>query len=250
MILNGIEDFVTRPDLADRSVFLSLEAIPEEKRRAESELWTEFEAQQGAILGALLDGVSEGLRRIGRVTLPGLPRMADFAKWASACETAFWEEGTFWAAYGENREDSTARVIESDPVATAICKLADGRTMWTGNYTALLGELNAYIDPNTDKPSDWPKTANALSNRVRRQEPVLRRAGIHVTHKKEGKERTRLVSIFKPGAKEEKRSSAASAAPVPWVGAEADDVNDDFRAIAFSEKSFLDLIGEEAASHE
>ena len=39
VILNGIEDIVTRPDLADRAVFLTLEPIPEERRRPEAELW-------------------------------------------------------------------------------------------------------------------------------------------------------------------------------------------------------------------
>jgi hypothetical protein len=39
MILNGIEDIVTRPDLADRAVLLRLEAIPEESRHPETELW-------------------------------------------------------------------------------------------------------------------------------------------------------------------------------------------------------------------
>ena len=33
VILNGIEDIVARPDLADRAVFLTLEPIPEERRR-------------------------------------------------------------------------------------------------------------------------------------------------------------------------------------------------------------------------
>ena len=36
VILNGIEDIVTRPDLADRAVFLTLEPIPEERRRPEA----------------------------------------------------------------------------------------------------------------------------------------------------------------------------------------------------------------------
>jgi hypothetical protein len=44
VILNGIEDIVTRPDLADRAVFLTLEPIPEERRRPEAELWAAFEA--------------------------------------------------------------------------------------------------------------------------------------------------------------------------------------------------------------
>ena len=43
VILNGIEDFVNRPDLADRSLFLTLEPIPEEHRRSEQELWAAFE---------------------------------------------------------------------------------------------------------------------------------------------------------------------------------------------------------------
>lgn len=42
VILNGIEDIVTRPDLADRAVFLTLEPIPEERRRPEQELWAAF----------------------------------------------------------------------------------------------------------------------------------------------------------------------------------------------------------------
>ena len=90
VILNGIEDIVTRPDLADRAVFLTLEPIPEERRRPEAELWAAFEAERPRILGVLLDAVVEGLKRLPDTHLPKLPRMADFALWATACETALW----------------------------------------------------------------------------------------------------------------------------------------------------------------
>ncbi len=93
VILNGIEDIVTRPDLADRAVFLTLEPIPEERRRPEEELWAAFEAERPRILGVLLDAVAEGLKRLPRDPLPRLPRMADFALWATACETALWPAG-------------------------------------------------------------------------------------------------------------------------------------------------------------
>lgn len=46
VILNGIEDVVTRSDLADRGVFLTLEPIAEERRRPEEELWAAFEAER------------------------------------------------------------------------------------------------------------------------------------------------------------------------------------------------------------
>ena len=87
VILNGIEDIVTRPDLADRAVFLTLEPIPEERRRPEQELWAAFEAERPRIFGVLLDAVAKGLAMLPQTKLEKLPRMADFALWATACET-------------------------------------------------------------------------------------------------------------------------------------------------------------------
>jgi hypothetical protein len=56
IILNGIEDVVTRPDLADRAMFLTLEPIPDDRRRPEAELWAAFEAERP---GALGDGLRD-----------------------------------------------------------------------------------------------------------------------------------------------------------------------------------------------
>jgi hypothetical protein len=55
IMLNGIEDFVGRPDLADRSVFLTLASIADEARQSEEEFWAAFETDRPLILGALLD---------------------------------------------------------------------------------------------------------------------------------------------------------------------------------------------------
>jgi hypothetical protein len=84
----SIEDVISRPDLGDCPIFLTLTPIEEAQRRSKSELWREFEIAGPRILGALLDAVVQGLRAVGRVHLERLPRMADFALWASACETA------------------------------------------------------------------------------------------------------------------------------------------------------------------
>jgi hypothetical protein len=40
-LLNGIEDVIGRPDLADRAIFLTLGTIDDEHRRSETELWRE-----------------------------------------------------------------------------------------------------------------------------------------------------------------------------------------------------------------
>ncbi len=102
--LNGIEDVVSRPDLADRGLFLMLSPIPEERRRAQSELLEEIEAARPAILGALLTAMAHGLRTLPETRLDRLPRMADFALWATACEGGIgWRAGTFMASYDGNR---------------------------------------------------------------------------------------------------------------------------------------------------
>ena len=103
ILLNGIENVVSRADLADRAIFLTLAPIAEQQRRSEAELWSEFERARPAILGALLDAVAHGLRTLPRVRLERLPRMADFAIWATACETAFWSD---WHLHALLRDQS------------------------------------------------------------------------------------------------------------------------------------------------
>src|SRR5262249_36244280 len=51
-VLNGIEDFVIRGDLADRAVSLVLQTIEESRRRHERAFWLEFTAAAPQILGA------------------------------------------------------------------------------------------------------------------------------------------------------------------------------------------------------
>lgn len=198
VILNGIEEIVSRPDLADRAVFLTLEPIPEDKRRLEAALRAEFAAEHPRILGVLLDAVAEGLRRLPEIHLPRLPRLADFALWATACETAFWPAGTFWSAYSDNRDDAVEDVIAADPIAVAVRNLMAGqpaRTMWTGNATDLLGALNEVVGERAVKAKAWPDSPNMLSNRLRRVVPVLRKSGITILFGREGRKRTRTITI-------------------------------------------------------
>lgn len=196
LILNGITDVIARPDLADRAVVLTLAPIPDEERRTEAEIWGEFEAECPRILGALLDALSEGLRRLPEVRLERLPRMADFARWAAACETALWPGGTFWAAYEGNRSEAVEEVIDADPVAAAVRAFMAERPGWTGTATDLLAELAQVVGERVAKAKTWPENARSLSGRLRRAATVLRRTGIEVDFGKgRGKSPARLVHL-------------------------------------------------------
>ncbi len=162
VILNGIEEIVTRPDLADRAIFLTLEPIPEERRRAEAEFWAEFEAERPRMLGALLNVVATGLKRLPETRLEKLPRMADFALWVTACETALWAAGTFSSAYCGNREEVIDNVIEADLVATAVRSFITTKSQWEGTATALLAALGQIAGEIATQSKDWPKSARGL----------------------------------------------------------------------------------------
>jgi hypothetical protein len=195
VILNGIEDIVTRPDLADRAVFLTLEPIPEERRRPETDLWAAFEAERPRILGVLLDAVVEGLKRLPDTRLEKLPRMADFALWATACETALWSAGTFWSAYCGNRDEAVEGVIDADPIAAAVRALMLARTEWTGTASDLQGTLSEVAGERVAKSKAWPDSARALSGRLRRAATSLRKIGIEIVFEREGRARTRTIII-------------------------------------------------------
>ena len=218
VVLNGIEDFVTRPDLADRAIFLTLSAIPEEARRSEVELWAAFNASKAEILGALLTAVSVGLKKLPDTTLTGKPRMADFALWVTACETAFWPAGTFMTAYADNRADAVENVIEADPVATAIRALMNEKSdEWDGTASDLLTALSEIAGERVTKSKAWPGSARALSGRLRRAATFLRKIGIEVQNLKLGKSRTRTIVISAAPifSETEKGGNFASASSAP-----------------------------------
>lgn len=172
IILNGITDIVGRPDLADRAIFLHLEPIAEDQRRTESEVWKEFDNVRPGILGALLDAIVHGLRKLPSTKLDRLPRMADFALWATACEGALWAAGTFAKAYDRNRGEATSDVIEGDIIALRIRDLQKAK--WEGTAAQLLALLETEEDRNS---KDWPRSPRALRSRLTRAAPMLRQIG-------------------------------------------------------------------------
>ena len=117
VILTDIENPAVRGDLADRSISIRLSRIADTDRRTEAELLAAFDETSPIIFGALLDGLAEGLRQCDNVRLEQLPRMADFCRWAVACEGAYWPPGTFQAAYGNAQAARTEDVVEASPSA-------------------------------------------------------------------------------------------------------------------------------------
>lgn len=219
VILTGIEDYVSRPDLADRTVFISLLEIPDDKRRAEQEMQADLDRARPQILGALLDLIVLGLQRLPHVVLARKPRMADFALWATACER---RAGAFMRAYDENRLEAVVTVLEGDLVATAIRNFVQlrGGAKWSGTATSLLSALTAEVGESRSK--GWPSDSARLSGRLKRAAPALRKIGIRIEFTRQGGTRgggTRLITITSapanpdPGRPKRNGKSSSPASP-------------------------------------
>jgi hypothetical protein len=196
ILFNGIEEAISRPDLADRAIFLTLTPIDDRRRRPERQLWRDFEVARPSILGSLLDAVAHGLRKFSKIHLDRLPRMADFALWATACETAFWPAGTFLRAYQANRRDAVEDLIDTDPVAVRVREIMADRSSWTGTASDLLRAGADFPGHGFSNGNGrWPKNARALAGRLRRAQTFLRTLGIEMTFAREGRAGIRTIRI-------------------------------------------------------
>jgi hypothetical protein len=217
VLLNGIPSVLARGDLADRAIAITLPAIPDDRRRPEADLWTEFEAARPGILALLLDGLVLALRDAPGLRLPRLPRMADFARIACAAAPAFgWTAEEMLAALEENRAGAVAAVIEADPVAMAVQAIAEERQhwnppRWSGTAGELLAEINSRTPTERQRERDWPKDATRLSGRLRRVAPALRRAGVDLTLPEAGGRAGRIITVQRRGVQRSERSERSTA---------------------------------------
>src|SRR5262245_48062837 len=196
ILINGIEDVIIRPDLADRAVFVSLPPIREEQRRPEAVLWREFERKGPLILGALLDVAVCGLKVRSRMRHDSLPRMADFALWAAACETALWPAGTIARAYAANRQAAIEGVIEADPVAVCVRDMMARRRQWSGTASDFLRAADTHQREEVSiRRPDWPRTPRALAGRLRRAQTSLRAIGVHIDFHRGGRAGNRVINM-------------------------------------------------------
>jgi hypothetical protein len=180
IIINGIENLLTKNDLADRSVVLYLPAIPKEKRKQERLLWKEFDRVKPLVFGALLDAVSTVLKNIDNVEPPDLPRMADFAQLVIAAEPALhWEKVKFVEVFDRNSRETLSITFEMDIIASTVLRFVTSKKTWEGTATELLEALREF-DKDAANNRGFPKQPNRLSDKLSNAAPSLRLEGVEV----------------------------------------------------------------------
>ncbi len=191
VVLTSIDPGALRGDLADRLLPVELQRLDSKTRRTEEDLERSFDEARAGILGGLLDLTAKVLARLPDVALDDYPRMADFARVLAAVDAELGTNGL--ATYRGLAARLAADIVESDAVASAVCRFLEGRDgrPWTGTATELLHSLE--VDP---KPRGWPADGTRLSGRLRRAAPALRSVGVEVEQQRQaGGSRRRLLTV-------------------------------------------------------
>jgi len=222
--LTSIDAGSLRGDLADRLLLVDLDRIDPGDRRLDSDIEERFEAVWPQAFGALLDLTSAVLETLPDVHLDRPPRMADFARVVAAVDDVLGTDAL--GRYVKQGQRVAEDVIDSSPVASAVCAFMDKRTDWTGTASELLAEITP--DP---APKSWPKTARGLSGSLTRSEPALLEVGIEITRQdrtgtarrltltKKKKEGDQTVTTVTTVTTHDGHDGHDGSAPTPSIGA-------------------------------
>ncbi len=183
MMITSVSEVARMSDLLNRCLVVRLPLIDSKKRKTEEDLRESFERERPALLGALLDCVSMGLKNLPTTKLASLPRMADFARWAVATEpavTGIENIGAFLVAYDRNREVAHRIALEASPIYKPLqtCINRNGG-LWEGTAGELMDKLNE-LDPNSKRVPGWPKTPRYLAGHLNSIAMDLRTVGFNV----------------------------------------------------------------------
>lgn len=211
IILNGIDEVATRPDLLDRSIVVTLPTISEGNRKRETDFWKEFEEARPRILGALYNAVATAMRQMGDIKFEKAPRMIDFCVWASAASGSLgFTQDQFMNAIFANRSRAIQTGIESSTVAQAVMSYMENQSFWKGSASELLLELQPFWEEAKVHMRDIPRNGQRLADELRRLAPNLRTFGIDILlGDREGGSGKRLVKITNSQASKKRKLPSA-----------------------------------------
>lgn len=182
IVLNGINNVATRPDLLDRAILVELSRISENNRRELSEIQKNFDNDLPLILGGVFDVLSKAMKIYPYVKLDKLPRMADFARWGYAIGEALGNLGQlFLDEYRINYDRQNIEAINSDVVAVLIIDFMKDRQNWTGRVSDLWNQFSTLapsLGINTNIKA-FPTQPNTLSRRLNGLRSNLQLVGIN-----------------------------------------------------------------------
>jgi len=176
-----IGDLALRGHLVDRTIVQVQATLRAKDRQSERSLLAAFVAEHPRILGALCDILTNVSQQRDHVVIDELPRMADFALWATAAEPILgWEHGTVVDLFDANEERAQHVVAEASVLVTHLRTFVQAHVCgtWSGTARVLLAALEGQLGEEERnalhrRGSGWPSDGTRLNNQLRRLAPTM-----------------------------------------------------------------------------
>ena len=170
LCLNSIDLGAIRGDLAERMLPITLMPITENDRLLEVEIWPRWQEAHPRILTGVIDLAVGVLQNIPLVQLDHKPRMADFAHILAAVDMVLGTSGL--NHYIGTQSSMATDSLDGDPFVMAISEINE--------FTGTASEILNRVTPEKP-PKGWPANPRVVTQRLRRQAPVMRKAGWEIT---------------------------------------------------------------------
>lgn len=180
VILNGIGDFVSRPDLAERCNIIYLDTI--QKRLTEKQVWKEFDELKPKLLGSIFNTIAAGLTLLPEMekSVTEFHRMADFSLYGAAFIKAMGlSPEEFIDDYTQANTQLIADCSSADPFNSVIKSFVENNSgKWTGTATKLLEALKSSSTVAHSVVSKY--SASILSRKLSQNSTDLKAVGVNV----------------------------------------------------------------------
>ena len=182
LVLNGIFEFITQGDLAQRALIIHLTEMDESNRRSEKDLESELEQDLPEILQGLFELIADIFGYLPDAKVIHPERMIDFSHWLAAMEMVHGAPpGAYQSIYSECLNEAQLNSLLENPLASAMYKFADSLNKpWEGRPSDLLHELNSVATRSDMRSADWPKSPESLSKRLKALGGPLKPQGVFI----------------------------------------------------------------------
>ncbi len=195
MVLNAIQDIITESDLVQRSLILNLQQMDEKERVSEKVLQAELENDLPDIMAGLFQLIADILKVLPEAKVTHPERMLDFSHWLAGYELVDGvEPGSYQALYSETLQDAQLASLLENDFASEVYRFAMNlEKSWKGTPTELFRSLSEVTSIGGYKRnSDWPKSVESMSKRLKNLLPALNTQGVFITF---SKSRDRFIEI-------------------------------------------------------
>ena len=141
IIFDAIDVGALAPDLADRTVAITLDLIADEDRQDEETFWSRWAATHPQLLGAVLDLAARVMARLPEIRLARKPRMADYARILAAVDAELGTDA--FGRYAQQAANLAAEGLSGDSLAARIQAVIDGHLRGHVRAVARAGQAHA-----------------------------------------------------------------------------------------------------------